>query len=600
MENYTIIFCSLLILTTTITIHPISGVTDFSFSTDKTVYLQRDTIFITGEATKVSNYKGTIEVVNTLGATIKFIEFVIPADKTTFSSQIGIFGAEWNKDGLYQVVVTIDEETRTKFIHIFSTSSGIKSSISSTISFDKSRYSWTDTVTIYLIGYSYNLNNKLTESLGDSKEKHIKISTSQGTLDSYKLVETAPDSGIFSGIVILTGQVGYDLNRDKKIDTDGYTGGAGPDGGRLGVFPNDEIRITFTSDEESLSQTADVEFTVGSVEWDEETFLSNSQGIIRVKDPDLKLSPDLNDRITVLVWSDHQQDKKIFTLSETGKRTGIFEGTISFSSELNPSSSYLFSPVGSKVYVKYIDYSLPNEFKATTNEVTAEAAIIMEEKIPLAKEPEVIKEKVPLIGEVKQFSSNAAFGIFKVDKQRFVISPYASGFVTFSGEIIDIPKGSSVYVTVIKPDKTADQLKVRISNNNEFQAQWIIDKESQEGVYLASASYGDIASGQVGFEITKASEKIITKRIAVPEWIKNSARWWANNQISDQDFTDGLAFLIKEGTIQVEKKSVKQTTSDKIPEWIKNTARWWSEGSIGNEDFVKGIEYLIENGIIKV
>ena len=214
--------------------------------------------------------------------------------------------------------------------------------------------------------------------------------------------------------------------------------------------------------------------------------------------------------------------------------------------------------------------------------------------------PEVIKEKVPLIGEVKQFSSNAAFGIFKVDKQRFVISPYASGFVTFSGEIIDIPKGSSVYVTVIKPDKTADQLKVRISNNNEFQAQWIIDKESQEGVYLASASYGDIASGQVGFEITKASEKIITKRIAVPEWIKNSARWWANNQISDQDFTDGLAFLIKEGTIQVEKKSVKQTTSDKIPEWIKNTARWWSEGSIGNEDFVKGIEYLIENGIIKV
>lgn len=252
------------------------------------------------------------------------------------------------------------------------------------------------------------------------------------------------------------------------------------------------------------------------------------------------------------------------------------------------------------MYVKYIDYSLPSEFKATSNEVTAEATIIMEEKIPITKEPEVIEEKALLIGEVKQFSSNDAFGIFQVDKQRFVISPYTSGFVTFSGKIIDISKGSTVYVTIIKPDKTADQLKVRISGNNEFQAQWIIDKESQEGVYLASASYGDIASGQVGFEITKEPDKIVTKRIAVPEWIKNSAKWWANNQISDQDFIEGLEFLIKEGTIKVEKKSVKQGMSNKIPEWIKNTAKWWSEGSIGNEDFVKGIEYLIENGIIKI
>lgn len=600
MKNYAIIFWFLLILTITITIHPIFGATDFSFSTDKSVYLQRDTIFITGEVAKVSNYKGTIEVVNPLGATIKFVEFVMPVDKTTFSTQIGVFGAEWNKDGLYQVVVTIDEEAKTKFIHIFSTSSGVKPSISSTIGFDKSRYSWTDTITVYLIGYSYNLDNKITESLGDNKEKHIKISTSGGILDFYKLVETAPDSGIFSGTVTLTGQGGYDLNRDKKIDTDGYTGGTGPNSGRLGVFPNDKIKVTFTSDEESLSQTADVGFTVGSVEWDEKTFLSNSQGIIRVKDPDLKLSHDLNDRITVLVWSDHQQDKKIFTLSETGKRTGIFEGTISFSSELKSSSDYLFSPVGSKVYVKYIDYSLPSEFKATSNEVTAEATIIMEEKIPITKEPEVIEEKALLIGEVKQFSSNDAFGIFQVDKQRFVISPYTSGFVTFSGKIIDISKGSTVYVTIIKPDKTADQLKVRISGNNEFQAQWIIDKESQEGVYLASASYGDIASGQVGFEITKEPDKIVTKRIAVPEWIKNSAKWWANNQISDQDFIEGLEFLIKEGTIKVEKKSVKQGMSNKIPEWIKNTAKWWSEGSIGNEDFVKGIEYLIENGIIKI
>ncbi len=37
-----------------------------------------------------------------------------------------------------------------------------------------------------------------------------------------------------------------------------------------------------------------------------------------------------------------------------------------------------------------------------------------------------------------------------------------------------------------------------------------------------------------------------------------------------------------------------------IPEWIKNNAKWWSEGSISDTDYVKSLEYLINNGIIDV
>jgi len=35
-----------------------------------------------------------------------------------------------------------------------------------------------------------------------------------------------------------------------------------------------------------------------------------------------------------------------------------------------------------------------------------------------------------------------------------------------------------------------------------------------------------------------------------------------------------------------------------LPDWIKNNAKWWSEGKISNNDFVLGIQYLIQNGII--
>jgi hypothetical protein len=37
-----------------------------------------------------------------------------------------------------------------------------------------------------------------------------------------------------------------------------------------------------------------------------------------------------------------------------------------------------------------------------------------------------------------------------------------------------------------------------------------------------------------------------------------------------------------------------------IPDWVKNNAKWWSEDSISEADYVKSLEYLITNGIIEI
>jgi len=37
-----------------------------------------------------------------------------------------------------------------------------------------------------------------------------------------------------------------------------------------------------------------------------------------------------------------------------------------------------------------------------------------------------------------------------------------------------------------------------------------------------------------------------------------------------------------------------------IPSWIKNNAKWWADGQISEDDFVGGIKWLVEQGIIKV
>jgi len=51
---------------------------------------------------------------------------------------------------------------------------------------------------------------------------------------------------------------------------------------------------------------------------------------------------------------------------------------------------------------------------------------------------------------------------------------------------------------------------------------------------------------------------------SIPSWIKNSAGWWADDQISDIEFIDALEFLIEKGTIQVPRMQFVTTDVEKI------------------------------------
>ena len=41
-----------------------------------------------------------------------------------------------------------------------------------------------------------------------------------------------------------------------------------------------------------------------------------------------------------------------------------------------------------------------------------------------------------------------------------------------------------------------------------------------------------------------------------------------------------------------------QSSLSLIPDWVKNTAGWWASGEIPDSAFVNGIQYLIKEGII--
>jgi len=64
-------------------------------------------------------------------------------------------------------------------------------------------------------------------------------------------------------------------------------------------------------------------------------------------------------------------------------------------------------------------------------------------------------------------------------------------------------------------------------------------------VLVAVILVGGIVLGS-SFQETKA-----VKKVSIPGWIKNNAQWWAQNQITDEDFASGIEYMIKDGIIDI-------------------------------------------------
>ena len=87
----------------------------------------------------------------------------------------------------------------------------------------------------------------------------------------------------------------------------------------------------------------------------------------------------------------------------------------------------------------------------------------------------------------------------------------------------------------------------------------------------------------------------------VPDWVKNTAGWWASDQITDSAFLQGIQYLIKEGIIVIPPTEASESIpSQEVPSWVKNNAGWWADDQINDSTFVSGIQYLIKSGIIVV
>ena len=124
---------------------------------------------------------------------------------------------------------------------------------------------------------------------------------------------------------------------------------------------------------------------------------------------------------------------------------------------------------------------------------------------------------------------------------------------------------------------------------------------SENGSHKIEVEIEGILFQPLPLEIATLTMNIGQAEATIPDWIKNNAGWWAEGQIDDSSFLQGIQYLIKEGIMVIPPtETTESSESQEVPSWIKNNAGWWAEGQIDDETFVSGIQYLIKVGVIKV
>ena len=262
----------------------------------------------------------------------------------------------------------------------------------SPLGFDKATYTWTDKIFITIIAPDFDFDVHSIDEIGNDSFNPIKISTRGHTLDQYKLVETGPSTGIFTGEIILTGfchdadgntstgiqsrnsecSIGDDTNPRTQPSHNG-----GPTNGFLEADNDDGITISFEYNEnETVLGSAPIRWNIGEVQWLEASYPATGTGIIRVIDSDMNLNPEAVDNFGIDVWSDSDAGGIDLTVTETGEMTGVFEGTVFFSTTNESSGSRLLVGQGDTVTAEYEDNTLPNPYTiADELDVTATAII---------------------------------------------------------------------------------------------------------------------------------------------------------------------------------------------------------------------------------
>jgi len=259
------------------------------------------------------------------------------------------------------------------------------SNFGATIELDQKVYTWTDKVYITVVAPDHNMDSGLVDEIGNTSTDPVKVSTRGNQLSQYKLVESGADTGIFIGEVTLAGMI-HDADGDGTNDitstASALTTGSGPTEGKLAATDNDGLTVSFEfSEDETVVGSALIRWNIGEVQWLEASYPASGTGVVRVIDADMNLNPEAIDNFKVDAWSDSDAGGIDLTVTETNEATGIFEGTVFFTTSNDSSGHRLRVSEGDTVTAEYEDNTLPDPY-TTADELDITATSLIGTIVP--------------------------------------------------------------------------------------------------------------------------------------------------------------------------------------------------------------------------
>lgn len=187
-------------------------------------------------------------------------------------------------------------------------------------------------------------------------------------------------------------------------------------------------------------------------------------------------------------------------------------------------------------------------------------------------------------------------GIFKVEE----ITPSETTNGAFNkkiGNLYDYPEYVKSGISISARSYNVVDIEI-VSQKNGIMISGHLNDKSQPGIIWLYIFGRESAEDTSIFETQNQSTP--DEETEIPGWIKNNAKWWAEEKISDTDFVLGIQHLINEDIIKIPQTVQGVQNTQQIPYWIKNNAKWWANGVIADTDFVQGIQYMIRNGIMQI
>ena len=191
-----------------------------------------------------------------------------------------------------------------------------------------------------------------------------------------------------------------------------------------------------------------------------------------------------------------------------------------------------------------------------------------------------------------------------LDKESYVLGE----LITFSGSVNMYDENRDLRISIFGPtNNLVVTQKTTVDTDATFSHSVMLDEEFDEGKFKVKAQYGSSKTTVAIISFVINSGEVTSLELEpsaaakIPDWVKNNAGWWADGQIDDNSFVQGIQFMIKEGIMKIPVTEQGSGSQDnEIPDWVKNNAGWWADGQIDDNSFVQGLQFMIKVGLMKI